>query len=169
MLISIMVPVWVIFFSETFAASIVELPNKNTIGNMKSNANLDYILSFKIKGIEKIAGKKLSLKEKIELKILRSPLGRKILAYRLQKNDTDKAQLALVLGIIGLAALFIPYVGLISLPFAIAALIIGYSARRQQPYNRKARTAIVLGWVTIGLFVLALMIAIAILTTFTWY
>jgi len=151
------------FFSEAFSSSIIS-PAGND--NKIVYSSFPNIPDLKIKDLEKITGKKLSLKQKIELKFT---VGKKLFKRGLHKGETDKGQLALILSIIGLGALIIPYVALISLPCAIAALIIGYSARRQDPNNKKAKTAIILGWTTIAIFVFALILVIAILTTFAWY
>ena len=71
----------------------------------------------------------------------------------------------MILGIIGLASLFIPYAGaVISLVCTVLALVLGYQAKKEDPGNKKAKTAITLGWITVGLYVLATAIAIAILT-----
>lgn len=146
----------------SYPASIVT-PNKPVPGNVQ-------ILSLKIKDIEKITGHKLSLRQKIELSIFKFAYRKKIHPQSLHEGKSDKGQLAMILGIIGLGSLLIPYVMILALPCAIAALIIGYSARRKDPSNRKARTGIVLGWITIGIFILALIIVIAVLTTgFVWF
>jgi len=145
----------------SYPAAIVA-PNEQ-VGNVR-------MLSLKIKDIEKITGHKLSLRQKIELSIFKFTYRKKIHIQSLHEGKSDKGQVAMILGIIGLGLLLIPYLAILALPCAIAALIIGYSARRKHPSNRKARTGIVLGWVTIGIFVLALFIVIAVLTTsFAWY
>ncbi|HMG66211.1 MAG TPA: hypothetical protein VK588_00950 [Chitinophagaceae bacterium] len=146
----------------SYAAAIV-VPNEQAHGNVR-------MLSLKIKDIEKITGHKLSLRQKIELSIFKFTFRKKIRTQSLHEGKSDKGQLAMILGIIGLGSLLIPYLAILALPCAIAALIIGYSARRKDPSNKKARTGIVLGWVTIGIFVLALIIVVALLTTsFAWY
>jgi sterol desaturase/sphingolipid hydroxylase (fatty acid hydroxylase superfamily) len=122
------------------------------------------IFSLKLRQVQKLIGKKLSLRQKVAWTILAHKL-----AKQQPANPTDKGQLALIFGIVGISAIIIPYAGLISLPCALAAIIIGYNARRDNPSNRKARAAIVLGWVTIGILVLALLLVIAVLATFAWY
>ena len=122
------------------------------------------IFSMKVKDVEKFIGRKLSLKERIAYKIFKHRIFKAA-----QKNDnSDKGQLSFILGIVGLVILFIPYLGLVALPCAILAVVFGYEARRADPSNRKARTGIILGWITIGLFVLALLLAIAILSSITF-
>ena len=45
------------------------------------------------------------------------------------------------------------------------ALVLGYQAKKEDPENRKAKTAITLGWIAVGLYVLAAAIVIAVLAT----
>jgi len=156
-----------VFCNEASSSSIV-ISSIKTMDKPTPN-DLSKILSLKIRDIEKMIGQKLSLKEKIGVEIFKLKLKKEFRKHPLTNGQADKGQLALVLGIIGLAALLIPYAGLVSLPCAIAALIIGYNARRQDPSNRKARTAITLGWITIGIFIVALIIVIAVLTSLSWY
>ena len=165
-LIPILTFILVIFSTRAFSSSVVA-PRPTNVEVVKNN--LSKILSLKIKDLEKITGKKLSLKQKIELKILKFTLNKRLKNPGLQKEGSDKGQLALILGIVGLASLLIPYVVIVGLPCAIAAIILGYSARKEDPGNKKAKTAVVLGWVTIGLFVLALILVVAILASFAWY
>ena len=74
----------------------------------------------------------------------------------------------MIFGILSLALLFVPVIGgLAALISAILALVLGYSARRKNPEDRKAKTAILLGWLSIGLFVLALIIVIGILASWS--
>jgi hypothetical protein len=166
-LIPVLTFIFLVFSTETFSSSVVTLPGRTKVQSIENS--LSNILSLKIKDLEKITGKKLSLKEKIELKLLKFTLNKRLRKIGLQKEETNKGQLALIFGIIGLASLLIPYVALIALPCAIIAIVLGYSARREDPNNKKAKTAIVLGWVTIGIFIVALIIAVAILATFAWY
>jgi len=156
-----------LFYHEASSSAIVNLRIKATGKPLPKD--LSRILFAKTRDIEKIIGQKLSLKEKIGLKIFKIRLRKELRNHNLTNDQTDKGQLAMILGIIGLAALLIPYTALISLPCAIAALIIGYKARRQDPLNKKARTAITLGWITIGIFIVALIIVVAILSGFTLY
>jgi hypothetical protein len=142
------------------------MPGKDKI--KKTTGASAAVLSLKAKNIEIITGKKLSLKEKLEFAIFKYAVRKKIISPGVHKED-NKGQTALVLAIIGLITVFIPYAVILALPCAIAALIIGYSARRRDPDNKKARTAIVLGWLTIGLIVVALFIALVILTAFVLY
>lgn len=82
---------------------------------------------------------------------------------RLAKPTKDKGQTAFVLSWIGLVGLIIPFVGLFSLPLAIIGIIMGYSALKADPLNKKAKTAILLGWITIVILVLVTFIALLVI------
>ncbi len=89
-------------------------------------------------------------------------------AIRREGGYRDKGAVAQTLGILGLATLFIPIVGLfLGIGFAIGALIVGYNARNLEPENRKAKTGILLGWLTLGLVALATAIVILVLSSFS--
>lgn len=71
-----------------------------------------------------------------------------------REGSSDLAQTAMILSIIGLAAILVPYVNLLSIPLAILGLVFGYKALRADPSNKKAKTAVILGWITLGLWIL---------------
>ena len=88
-----------------------------------------------------------------------------------EEPKKDKGKTAMIFGIIGLATLLIPipYIGgLAAIVCTAMALVLGYQAKKENPTNRNAKTAIILGWVSVGLFVLALVILVAILSTWGW-
>jgi hypothetical protein len=123
------------------------------------------ISKMKIKTMEKLLGRKMKLKEKIAFKVLQWKIKK---GYSIPKERPNRGRTAMILGIIGLASLFIPYLNIISIPCTILALVFGYQARNANPQDHKAKTAIVLGWVTVGLYVLVLLIAVILLSTATW-
>jgi hypothetical protein len=121
---------------------------------------------MKMRDVEKISGKKLSLKEKLAFKILQWKL-KKELTHE-GKDKTDKGKTAMILGIIGIASLFIPYLVVVSIPCTVLALVFGYQAKRANPDDSKARTAIILGWVTTGLYVLAIALILVLIAAWDW-
>lgn len=128
------------------------------------------ILKLKVRDIERITGKKLKLKEKIAFKFLQWKI-KKGLRIAREEPKKNKGKTALIFGIIGLAGLItpIPIVGgLMALVGIILALVLGYQAKKENPDDKNAKTAIVLGWIGIGLIVLAVAIAVAILSTWSW-
>jgi small-conductance mechanosensitive channel len=140
-------------------------PNSITLSEKDPIPN---IAKLKIKDFEKLIGRKLSLKEKLSYKIVQWKLKKKNSLPR-KEGKSKRGDLAMILGIAGLVSIFIPYVAAIALPCAILAIIFGYSARKQDADDTHAKVGIILGWITIGVFVLALIVVLAILSSVRWY
>lgn len=122
------------------------------------------IADIKIIEIEKTIGRKLKLKEKIAFKIVKWKIKHELKIGK-QDDSKDKGKTAMLFGIIAISSLLIPYIGiLISLVFSILALVFGYKAKKLNPTDKKAKTAIILGWIAVGLYLLAAAIVIAILS-----
>ena len=122
---------------------------------------------LKVRDIEQLLGRRLTLKEKIGWMLVK----RQFKKNRVARDDFDvnkKARSAKTFGILSLVSLIIPFAGLLSLPFAIVAIVMGSQVRRVDPKNRDAKTAITLGIVTIGIFVLTILIVLAVLSAFTF-
>ena len=119
------------------------------------------ITTLKIKDIQKIAGRKLTLKEKIGFIILKHKIKRQ------SKNNQKQGETALMFGIAGLGlfiiGLFVPVLLLGSLIAAIVAVVTGSVAK--DPSNRKARAGKLLGWITLGLLALLLILAVILLAS----
>ncbi len=56
--------------------------------------------------------------------------------------------------------MIIPVFNLFSLPLAIIALIMGYRELKRNPGNKKAKTATIIGWITIGLWMVVISIVL---------
>jgi hypothetical protein len=117
--------------------------------------------TIKVQEIEKKIGRKLTVKEKIAF----------FLWKKTQKAESSKSgKTALTIGIIGaglfILGLFIPYVILGSLAAAIVAVVLGSSAKKQNPEDRKAISAVLLGWITLGAIALVLIIAAIVVASF---
>ena len=109
------------------------------------------ISEMKVKEFEKMTGKKLSLKEKIAFKILQQKARKQIKAK--QKGDPpSKGQTAFILGLIGIIALVVPYVNIVSLPLAILAIIFGNKALKENRGDKKAKTGVILGFLSMPYF-----------------
>lgn len=106
--------------------------------------------SLKIREVQKLIGRRLTLKEKISFLALKHTSKK--------QEQRSKGSTALGFGIAALAillmGLFVPFVIWLSLPAAILAIIIGSKAKKLDPSDKKAHTAVTLGWVAIGIFVL---------------
>ena len=112
------------------------------------------IVSLKVKDIQKLIGRKLSLKENISILILKQ---------KLRFSTDTKGRTALIFADIGIASLlagfFIPFGIIASFLCAVLAIISGSGARKKDPSDKKAGIAKLLGWLTLGL--IALLFAIA--------
>lgn len=161
--------VLIIFSSFSVDRTAVVLPQTNievTIDPPKTTIPADKIASIKIKEAEKILGRKMTLKEKIVFKITQYKI-KKVLNAK-EKGRSSKGQTAFILSLIALCALFIPYLGIASLPLAIVGIVMGSQAKKENPDDKKAKTAVILGIITLGLIFLAIIFIIAILATFSW-
>jgi uncharacterized membrane protein YphA (DoxX/SURF4 family) len=119
------------------------------------------IKSLKVKDVEKMLGRKMTLKEKIQFSIT------KIIAFAESGNT---GQTAMIFGIAGAAlfiiGLFVPYVAIGALIAAIVAVVLGSVAKKRNPDDRKAHAAKLLGWITIG--ALAFLIILAAIVLSSW-
>jgi len=122
--------------------------------------------SLKIKDVRKIIGRKLTIKEKAGFLVLRHTLKKKA-------RDTNEGQTALGFGIAAAAmlvlGLFIPYLIIGALIAGIIAVVLGSVAKRQNPSDKKAYAATLLGWITLGAIALFLILAIIIVSSWGWY
>ena len=161
----------IIFFSLPGIAAIapgnsiatITIENKITENPIPSFLNIS---SLKIKQVEKLLGKKLTLKEKIAFKVFQWKLKSK----KTPQSDepSKKGKTAMILGIIAIGSLFLPYIAIAAIPCAILAIVFGTQAKRENPHDGKAKTGIVLGIITLGLIVLLILLVLAFLSAFHW-
>jgi hypothetical protein len=123
------------------------------------------LTSLKIKEVQKLIGRKLTFKEKISFLIIKHASKK--------ETKSDKGSTALGFGIAAVATLaiglFVPYVILIAPIAAILAIVLGDKAKKQDPSNKKAHTAVTLGWVTLGAFALIVIAAVILVSSEGWY
>lgn len=128
---------------------------------------INKIVSLKIGDVQKMIGRKLTLKEKISFLILRHQLKHKADSKNVQ------SKLALIFGILAAAllvgGLFIPALFVGSLVGSIVAIVLGTIARKENSSDKKALAAILLGWITLGLLTLLVLVIIIILANWSWY
>jgi len=161
--------VLIIFSSFSVNRTVFVLPPDNVesvIDPPKAIIPLDKIASMKTKEAEKILGRKMTLKEKISFKITQYKI-KKALKDK-EKGKASKGQTAFILSLISLCALFIPYLGIASVPLAIVGIVMGAQAKKENPNDKKANTAIILGIITLVLVVLTIIFIVAILASFSW-
>ena len=124
------------------------------------------ISSLRVKDLEEIAGRKFTLKEKIAFLIIKKKLK--------HQEDTSSREgqtafsFALAAAAFLILGLFLPYVILGSLIASIVAIVMGSSALRKNPNDRKAHSAKLLGWITLGLFALLLILVAIVLSAWSW-
>lgn len=158
----------VIFFflnagSTSFPAEKI---NPGFATNIESTYHFFNITTAKIKEVEKFLGRKMKLKEKIGFKILQHKL-KKQSTHKNGEKDSDKGKTAMIFGIIAISCLVVPFLGFASIPLAILAIVFGNQAKKANPNDSKAKTGVILGWVTLGLVLLALVLVVAILATWS--
>ena len=142
--------------------------NKTLPTSNFSDSNLAIINHLSIKEIEKLAGRKLNFKEKIAIKIYKSnpALYNHIEDSTEDKKLEKKALWSKWLGIGSLIGLFVPGVGLLSLPAAILAIVFGTSTQNKVKNKRDARQGITFGIITIGIILLLVALVVSIVTSF---
>ena len=88
-------------------------------------------------------------------------------------KESKQGQTALTFGIAGavmlILGLFIPYVIIGALIAGILAVVLGSVAKKQNPSDKKAYAATLLGWITLGAIALILILAIIIVSARGWY
>ena len=160
--------VLIIFSSFSIDRTAIVLPPKSleiTIDPPKTTIPLDKIASMKTKEAEKILGRKMTLKEKISFKITQYKIKKALKAK--EKGKASKGQTAFILSLISLCILFIPYLAIASIPLAIVGIVMGAQAKKENPNDKKANTAIILGIITLGLIVLGIILILAFLASWS--
>jgi hypothetical protein len=122
--------------------------------------------SLKVRDIEKIAGRKLILKEKIAFLILKKKLKHQ------EDSSSREGKTAFSFGLAAVTflilGLFVPYVILGALVAAIVAIVMGSSAARKNPKDRKAHSAKLLGWITLGIIALLILLIALVIAAWAW-
>ncbi len=137
--------------------------NNNGTNEIQPKKNIS---SLRIKDMEKVAGRKFSLTEKIGFLLLKRKLK--------QQEDTGsrEGRTAFSFGLAAAAllilGLFVPYLILGSLVASIVAVVMGSSAVKKNPNDRKAHSGRLLGWITLGLFALILILIAIALSSWNW-
>lgn len=121
---------------------------------------------IKARDIEKITGKKLTLFQKIKLKIAQVALRK--MDGELTEKQQKQAQTSLILGIGSLLLLLlsgaVAVFGLLSIPAAILAIVFGAKSLKGNS-NAKGIVGVVTGGVTILIIILAVIIVLAFFAT----
>lgn len=132
---------------------------------VNTNPGIEKLVVMKVKEAEKLLGRKMSLKEKIGFKLTLQKIKKE-----LKKNEGEKGtpgQNAFIVSLIALCSIVIPYIGLVALPLGIIGLVMGINANKKNPEDKKAKTAILLSIITLGLLVIAAIIVALVIASFT--
>ena len=129
---------------------------------------------FKIKpkDVEKITGKKLGLFQKMKLTLAQKIL-KKYSNDEMTAKQKKQARTSMILGILGLAFLFIslsPFVGfmgILSIPLAILAIIFGSKSLKGNS-NSEGKIGVITGAATLGLIIVAVIVAAIAFSGFTF-
>ena len=132
-----------------------------------SDSNFSVFTNLSVKEIEKLAGRKLSFKEKIAVKIYKHnpSLYKRFADSTDEKKMEKKALWSKWLGIGSLIGLFIPGVGLLSVPAAIIAIVFGISTQDKVKNKRNARQGITFGIITLAIIVLLVALVVVIVSS----
>lgn len=156
------------------------------------------IASMKVKDIQILIGRKLTIKERIGFWLLQQKikheqkkglgpvtflqLKQKIenglnkegpLKKKKRHAEASQGQTAFVIAIAAAAllviGLFVPYVILGALVASIFAIVMGSVAYKQNRSDKKAHAAKLLGWITLGLIAFLFLLAVIVVATWAWY
>lgn len=148
---------------SSLPATVIASPSKTAI--LSTSELRQKLISLKTRDLQKLIGRKLTLKEKIGLLVLKYTSNK--------KTQSKKGSTALTFGIAGLVllilGLFIPYIIIGALIASILAIVLGSNAKRQDSSDAKARTAVLLGWITLGAIALLLILAAVVIATYGIY
>ena len=153
-------------------------------GTSVIQAVLEKIATYKLKDLQKLAGRKFTFKEKVSFWLLKGKIknsgtngfSKSLAGKILNKSVARKhksanpaeagslGQTAFIFGLIAagllVAGLFLPYIIIGSLVSAILAIVLGTLGSKKDPSDAKAKVGKLLGWITLGLIVILFAIVI---------
>lgn len=149
---------------------------------------LEKLSTYTLREIRQQTGRKLTLKEKLTFLILKRQVkrhGSERVAGFLTRNQSDRksglkkeetkglGKTAFILGIASaatfVAGLLVPALLLVSLLSAILAIALGTVAYKRNPSDGKAKAGKLMGWISLGLFVILAIMVIVALASFSWW
>lgn len=152
---------------QTFSFSPGNAPGTKISYTLPVNLNamsLQDFLTLTPKKYEVLTGKRMTLKQKIAFAILKAKLKRQ-LADNAVPHKSNIGLLSLLFGAATWVFAFIPAIGIASIGFAIAAIILGIIGLGRKKGDTKSIIGLVLG----SLFVLLLIVALAAFASGGWY
>lgn len=148
----------------SFSSYAVRTP-KAAISDTPFNA------SVTAKPLKSFMGKKPGRLQRLRWKLLQNKLVLKILKLGdepMTERQRKQAKWSLTLGIASLALLFIPAIGILAIPAGVLAIIFGAKSLKGNS-NSKGIIGIVLGGLTVLLFLIAIALLAAFLAGGGWY
>jgi hypothetical protein len=145
--------------AQTFSFTPGNAKKTNTVYSVPDNMNamaLKEFLKLTPKEYQKLTGKKMTFKQKLAFSILKLKLREQLPDDKTAAHKTDIGLLSLIFGGSAFVLVLIPYVGLISIPLAIAAIVLGIIGLNRKKGDTKSIIGLVLGSVFILLFAVLL-------------
>jgi hypothetical protein len=157
---------FIIVFPALSATTPFPLESAPVTQPLSQEALLKKIASMRVRDFQKMTGKKLTLKQKIGFLLLKRNLRHKA------KATANPGQTSLTFGI---AAIIMLVLGFFVAPLLIGALIasivaivVGGSALQKDRSDRKARAGKLLGWLTLAILALLLILAAIVVASNPW-
>lgn len=144
------------------------------------------LATLTLKEAQQLAGRKFTLKEKLGFWFLKKQAQRaqkkgleKTLLYKALHpkksragDEGSQANASMTFGIAAMVllilGLFIPYVIFVSPIAAIFAIVLGTIGQKKDAKDSRAKLGKLFGWISLGLFVLILIIALIALASWSW-
>ena len=133
-------------------------------GNAKA-MTLQEILALTPKRYHELTGRKMTFKQQLALVILKGKLKRQLVDDKAGPHKSNLGLLSLLFGGAAWVFAFIPGIGVISIGFAVAAIILGILGLGKKKGDAKSLIGLVLG----SLFLLLLVVAVAVFASGGWY
>jgi hypothetical protein len=122
---------------------------------------LQKIAHLKPAEIEKLTGKKLTLVEKVKLKILQKRIKYGVYEEEpMTERQRKQGRWSMILGLVSIGVLFIPTVGLLAIPAAVVGLVLGIKSLKGNS-NTNGMIGVIASSLTLLLIVLGLILIAA--------
>lgn len=138
--------------------------NTNKTPSALNSMTLQNFLTLTPNKYTELTGKKMTFKQKIAFAILKAKLKRQ-LPDSVAHNKADIGLLSLIMGGGAFVVALIPFLGVISIPMAIAGIVLGIIGLGRKKGDTKSIIGLVLG----SLFLLLIVIVIAAFAAGGWY
>jgi hypothetical protein len=139
---------------------------KTYIGPAKLKAmSVQDFLNLTPKKYYELTGTRMTLKQKLSFVILKAKLRKQLPDEKAEGKKTDIGLLSLVFGGGAFVLALIPYVGIISIPLALAAIVLGIIGLGRKKGDTKSLIGLVLG----SLFIVLVIVVVAAFASGSWW